>query len=261
MMYGEFASVYDALMVDVDYQRWARYILELARQNEVTVARAVDCACGTGNFTVALAKSDIQITGVDLSAEMLQIAGEKSRSNGLRIPFILQDMRKLSLHRPVDAVFCVLDGVNYLTRPCDVKAFFRSAYQALRPGGGLFFDISSYHKLADCLGDRCLGNDGERISYIWQNHFDAGTRVLQMDLTFFVKESNGMYRRFSETHFQRAHHADETAMWLTEESFQNIHIYGDQTFEPPTRDEERIHFVAVKRNGEDGGTLGAMSTT
>lgn len=246
MMYEAFASVYDVLMADVDYPGWARYILSLARENEVTVTRAADCACGTGSFTIELAKSNIQITGIDISEEMLRLAGEKSRSNGLRIPFIRQDMRKLTLHRPVDALFCVCDGVNYLTRPGDVKAFFLAAHQALRAGGGFFFDLSSDDKIQNRLGDRCLGGDDERVSYIWQNHFDADTHVLQMDLTFFVKEANGMYRRFTETHFQRAHQSDEIIRWLKEASFENIQIYGDRTFEMPRQNEERIHFAAVK---------------
>jgi len=246
MAYEVFASVYDALMADVDYRRWAKYILELARQNEVSIARAVDCACGTGSMTIALAKNNIQITGVDISAEMLRIAEEKSRSYGLRVPFVKQDMRKFALHRPVDAVFCACDGVNYLTRPSDVQAFLRCAYRALRPGGGLFFDLSSVHKLANCLGDRCLGRDDEAISYIWQNHYDKNTRMLQMDLTFFVKESGGMYRRFQETHFQKAHQTDEMVRWLSEAAFQTVGVFGDQTFENPRQEEERIHFVAIR---------------
>lgn len=246
MMYEGFAAVYDGLMADVDYEGWAAYYLALAERSGVSVRKAADCACGTGNLTLAMATRGIQMTGLDLSADMLRMAGQKARERGLQLPFVRQDMRRLLLHRPMDAIFCACDGVNYLTKPDDVRAFFRTAYQAIRPGGGLFFDVSTEYKLANRLGNNCLGDDGEAVSYIWQNHYEPTKHILQMDLTFFVRESDARYTRFGETHFQRAHSPRELGEWLQEAGFVQIAALGDRTFVPPVAQDERIHMAAIR---------------
>ncbi|MDL2317542.1 class I SAM-dependent methyltransferase [Eubacteriales bacterium OttesenSCG-928-A19] len=246
MMYEEFATVYDVLMADVDYPGWASFYAEIAREKAVIIKQAVDCACGTGSLSLAMAVSGIAVTGIDNAPRMLEIAAEKARARGLRVPFIRQDIRKLRLHRPVDAVFCACDGVNYLTHPQGVQAFFQAAYQALRPGGGLFFDISTEYKLEHRLGGNCLGEDGEAVSYLWQNHYDRGARQLQMDLTFFVRERDGRYARFTETHSQRAHTAEELVEWLSGAGFRDVSIYGDRELAPPHAFAERIHIAALR---------------
>ncbi len=246
MMYEGFAAVYDALMADVDYGRWAGFYLQLARANGVACLRAADCACGTGNMTLALASQGIAMIGLDLSIEMLRVAGEKARRRGTAVPFIQQDMRKLLLHRPMDAIFCACDGVNYLLTPEDVQAFFSAAYRALRPGGGLFFDISTQNKLENTLGHRCIGHDGLDISYIWQNHYDPKARTLQMDLTFFLQERDGRYRRIDETHCQRAHGVDELTGWLMDCGFTGVRTFGDRVLNPPGTFDERAHLAAIR---------------
>lgn len=246
MMYGKFARVYDALMSDVDYAQWAQYYLALAKQSGVTVGHAADCACGTGNLTIALSQSGIRMTGLDLSEDMLQIAAEKARALGMQIPFVRQDMKALRFHRPMDAIFCACDGVNYLVRPQDVQAFFSAAYRALRPGGGFFFDVSTRYKLSYHLGNKCLGCDDEAVSYLWQNHYDADAGILQMDITFFTREADGRYSRFAETHLQRAHHVEELTRWLSGTGFSNISMFGDRTFSCPAEEEQRVHLAAVR---------------
>lgn len=62
--------------------------------------RVTDCACGTGEITLRLARAGHIMTGVDISGDMLRIASEKARRAALKIPFVEQDMRKLALHRP-----------------------------------------------------------------------------------------------------------------------------------------------------------------
>ena len=246
-MYEKFADVYDHLMEDVDYTAWAQYYIDLALHQGVVVRSAADCACGTGNMTTAFFEKGIRITGLDSSSDMLRVAAEKARNKGIRIPFVQQRLQSLALHKPVDAVFCACDGVNYLIEPEEVYRFFTSAYQVLRPGGGLFFDISTYEKLSDCLGNRCIGHDGEDVSYIWQNHFDQSTAMIQMDITFFVKETKGRnYRRFDETHFQRAHTLAEITTWLKEAGFVHSMAFGDQTFAAPAQGEQRVHFAAIR---------------
>ncbi len=247
MMYGRFAAVYDRLMADVDYDAWADYVLALLARHEIAAKNAADTACGTGNLTLPLRARGLVMTGVDQSMEMLAEAATKARARGFSIPFVRQDIRKLTLHRPMDAVFCACDGVNYLVRPQDVQAFFGSAYQALRPGGALVFDVSTEYKLRHRLGNRCRGYDGDEIGYIWQNHWDEPSRTLQMDLAFFTARPDGAFDRFRETHFQRAHSFDELATWLRDAGFATIDVYGDRTFTAPRADEKRAQFIAVKR--------------
>ena len=109
LMYGDFAGMYDPLMKDVDYDSWAEYLLRFMGAEKL---RVTDCACGTGEITLRLARAGHIMTGVDISGDMLRIASEKARRAALKIPFVEQDMRKLALHRPQDAIICACDGVN-----------------------------------------------------------------------------------------------------------------------------------------------------
>lgn len=244
-MYEDFASVYDALMDDYDYDAWCAHYLELVKDSEGRLpARAVECACGTGSLTVRFAHGGIAMTGVDLSVAMLRQAEAKARKWGVDAAFVRQDMRRLAITRRTDAVFCTCDGVNYLTTQSDVIAFFRAAYAALKPGGVLCFDISSRHKLQETMGDSFFGEERDGIAILWQNRLNRETHLLTMDVTFFVREQDGRYRRFRETHRQRAHSAQELLMWLEQAGFESAQAFGGMTMDAPAADDARIHFRA-----------------
>lgn len=241
--YGNFASVYDQLMDDFNYPAWAAYYLRLVRMAGVEPKNICDCACGTGSLSVEFARQGLKVTGVDLSRDMLGLAAQKARKCGVMIPFACQDMCKLQLPRKVDAIICGCDGVNYLTTDARVSAFFRAAHAQLKPGGVLAFDVSSPHKLKNVMGDSFFGEERDEVAYLWQNKLEED--IISMDLTFFVRGEDGLYRRFAENHRQRAHMPQRLEELLLESGFRNIKIYGDQTFDPPGEEELRIHFTAV----------------
>ena len=136
--YGEFAAVYDRLMTDVDYKSWSAYICALLKSGGILPgSNVLDCACGTGEITLRLQKEGYLLTGSDRSEQMLAIAQQKARKAGQKIPFICQDMQRISLHKPVSAINCSCDGVNYLLSNADINAFLRSANRALKDGGTL----------------------------------------------------------------------------------------------------------------------------
>ena len=93
-MYTDFASVYDHFMRDVDYPEWAARYASMLKKSAV---RITECACGTGSITLEMKKLGYDITGADLSEEMLALAMARARQAGLNIPFILQDMRALTV--------------------------------------------------------------------------------------------------------------------------------------------------------------------
>ena len=247
--YGEFAALYDRLMRDVDYDAWAAYVLALADTflpEQAGVSRtAVDCACGTGEMTLRLCERGYAVVGVDDSADMLRVAQQKAMARGLRIPFVQGDMRSFCTHRPVDLVTACCDGVNYLDTFEGVCSFFAAANRALKPGGLLMFDVSSAYKLERILGGQTFGEAEDDCAYLWQNAFDGESRLLEMELTFFVREG-ARYRRFDETHVQRAHTCEELDDALAGQGFCICGKYEAFTRNPPRVDSERIQWIARK---------------
>lgn len=244
--YGAFSGVYDLLMDDVDYPAWAEYYLELIRRSGVDPCSVCDCACGTGSLTVQFAKRGLKVVGVDRSAEMLEIASEKARKVGTQILFVRQDMSKLTLPKPVDAIICGCDGVNYLTTPSRLADFFQRARQSLRVGGVLTFDISSPYKLKYVLGNNDFTEIRDNVAYIWYNRYVDEHETLEMELTFFQKEPNGLYRRFDENHVQKAHAPELLKRMLEQNGFSSVGVYGDRNFSAPDENALRIHFSAVR---------------
>lgn len=242
--YRGFAGIYDLLMDDFDYPAWANYYLELIRTRKPDVQTVCECACGTGSITIELAKRGYSVIGVDISQEMLEIAAEKARKAGQAIRFVCRDMCALQLPKPVDALLCTCDGVNYLTSEKRVRAFFETAYRQLRHGGVFAFDISSAYKLKNVIGNAFFGEERDDVAYLWQNCLDGD--IVNMDITFFVRRENGLYERIEENHRQKAHEADAIAAMLKEVGFRDIRIYGDQSLLAPKNDEMRIHFSAVR---------------
>lgn len=245
-MYEQFAALYDRLMDDFDYPAWADYYLTLLARHGVKPKLICECGCGTGSMSVEFAKRRMKLIASDLSDDMLRTAQEKARRAGVMIPFVQQDMRELSIHKPAEAILCCCDGVNYLTSREDVCAFFRAAYAALRPGGALAFDISSRYKLKDKMGSAFFGEERDEVAYLWQNQYDEEENIILMDLTFFVRREDDLYERFTEQHEQRAHTKEEILEWLAQCGFTDMAVYGDRNFTPPAPNCERIHFIAKK---------------
>ena len=179
--------------------------------------------------------------------EMLRIAAENARAERVNVPFVCQDMRRLALHRPADAVLAVCDGVNYLTLK-GAEGFFANAYAALREGGMLLFDISSRYKLSTILGNNTFAEDESAAAYIWKNAYDEQTKQIQMELTLFEKQADGRYVRFNESQIQRAHSQREMEGALKRAGFERIEAFDAFTFDAPNEKSERIQFRAIKPN-------------
>ena len=56
------------------------------------------------------------------------------------------------------------------------------------------------------LGNNTFAEKREDVVYMWQNYFDPEEDLVEMELTFFVKNEDGTFDRFDEVHqIGRAH--------------------------------------------------------
>ena len=138
--YTSFAMVYDEFMDQTPYDAWHQNILDIFKKYDVpSQGKILELGCGTGKMTRRLASSGYDITAVDNSLEMLEIAGSSDKDG---ILYVLQDMADLELPRKVDAAVSVCDCMNYLLEEEELFSAFQKVKKYLNPHGIFMFDMN-----------------------------------------------------------------------------------------------------------------------
>lgn len=242
--YLKFAHIYDKLInCDINYTEWAKFINKLLDKYDIKRDDYLDLACGTGNMTEIIKEGFNNTYAVDKSSEMLSEAEEKMRASSKKVMFISQDMSKLNLNHKFDLITCCLDSINYLTQDKMISACFKSVYEHLNYGGIFIFDINSYYKLSEILGNNTFTYDDDDVFYVWENSFED--EVLDMYLTFFIKH-NDIYSRFDEEHSERAYKEEIIEKYLGEAGFALLNKFDNYTFNETNEKTERILYVVKK---------------
>ena len=245
MAYKEFANIYDELIYeDINYDKVAKKIIDLCTENSINFEDYLDLACGTGNVAIKVAKYFKNTYAVDLSDDMLNVAFDKFKKNKIKAKVICQDMCELSLNKKFNLITSVLDSTNYITEDEDLLEYFRKVYEHLKEDGLFIFDINSYYKLSTVLGNNIYTYSSDEIFYTWENSFEE--EVLNMFLTFFVKQDNGLYERFEEQHFERAYKEYHIEHALEECGFKLLKKFEGYSDQEIDENSERILYVVSK---------------
>jgi len=248
MAYLHLAAVYDDLMSDTPYDKWLAWA-ESYWDKHGKPKTVIDLGCGTGSIAIPLAKQGYQVFGVDLSSEMLSIAHQKALQEQTTVTWVAQDMRELSL-QPVESIVSFCDSLSYLTEEDDVRRTFQLVYQHLQPGGSFLFDVHSPSKIIDVFGHHTFTYLEDEVNYIWQCFTDADRLEVEHQLTFFIRQENGLYEKWEENHLQRAYQPISMIQWLKDAGFQEITLTADFVNLPPHEKSERLFYTAKKPAGK-----------
>lgn len=241
--YSGFAKVYDLFMDNIPYREWTDYVIELLQEEGIKDGILLDLGCGTGSVTQLLAKAGYDMIGIDNSVEMLDIAIEKRDESGLDILYLLQDMREFELYGTVKGVVSICDSMNYILEDEDLLEVFRLVHNYLDNEGIFIFDMNTMYKYEEILADNTFAEDREESSFIWENYYDEEDEINQYDLSLFVAEEDGRYRKYEETHLQRAYDQKRVEELIRESGLELLHVYDAFTRELPAEDSQRIYFV------------------
>ncbi|WP_428909193.1 class I SAM-dependent DNA methyltransferase [Niallia sp. Krafla_26] len=248
MTYENFASLYDELMLDVPYDQWVEFVRRQQEAFGVNGSRFLDLACGTGEVSLRLAKEGFQVTGVDLSAEMLTVARDKSEKYGHSLFLVQQDMSEIENLGEFDVVGLFCDSLNYLQSEAAIYQTFERVHHHLTTGGLFIFDVHSLYKINELFLNQTYAYNGEEISYIWQCFEGEIPNSVEHELTFFkLDEYTGQYKRFDELHLQQTFSIDRYKEWLEQIGFEILSITADFTDGPPEEKSERIFFTSRKK--------------
>ena len=94
----------------------------------------LDAPCGNGRVSLELAARGHRVTGLDLTAELIEEAREAARSRELGAVFETGDMQEIPWRDAFDGVCCIGNSFAYFDDAGN-EAFLEGVARALRPGG------------------------------------------------------------------------------------------------------------------------------
>ena len=242
--YHNLAASYDRLTNDVDYEGTVDFYEQILTREGLKPRTVVDMACGTGSVSAILARKGYEVTGVDLSEEMLTEAAMKTMDMENRPLFSCQNLRDLRLPRAVDMAVCALDCLDYITDPEDCEAAIQRAYKVLNPGGIFIFDVNTPEKLRAMDGQMFIDEDDD-VFCVWRGEFDEETNICSYGMDLFQREGD-LWRRSFEEHREYAYSQEQLTAFLKAAGFTGIEIFADRAFTTPRAGEQRIYFKARK---------------
>lgn len=250
--YSFLAGAYDLLNGDYDYNKYADFLAEEIKANEKAKSSLVlDLACGTGKITFALRERGYDMTGIDISEDMLSCAKNASYDKGINdILWLCQNMTDFELYGTVDACVCCLDSINYLTNIKDVKRCFSLVHNYLIPDGVFIFDVNTPYRFERVYGNNAYVLENEGCLCAWQNEYNEKTKLCKFYLSIFEENEDGTYERFDEIQRERCYTYKQIEKALKENGFEILRIYGNLDKSNPKDTSEKWYFVArcIKEN-------------
>lgn len=239
--FGPVAPYYDELMKSVPYRMWVGYYFLLLSWQDAHPKTVLDIACGTGTMTQMLSREGLQMSGVDLSAPMIEIAQAKAARARRKIDYFVADAAEMDLGRTFDAALSFYDSLNNITQIERLGMAFKRAAAHLEPGGSFIFDLNTEYAFAMQMFDQQNLRANAKLQYKWEGEWDPNTKLIRVQMRFWYQGEE-----FEEVHIQRAYDEDEVRQLLKDAGFVNVHAFNSYSLDKPRGKTDRVHYAAIR---------------
>lgn len=247
-MYERFADFYTTGEYTLYSERMANQFRDTLALFDADVERVLDVACGEGSFATSIAEEGFDVTGIDASESMIEIARQTAAELDADPDFHVMDAQDLDLSATFDVVTCWFDSINHLLEIDDVAAVFERVYASLEDDGLFVFDVNSISRLAE-RGQKdptVVRNTENRFEAYTNLRFDDETNLLTQKITCFEKNDD-QWERFDEVIQERGYTIGELEGALRRVGFDDIVTTGSlREIEAPD-EAKRVYFAARKR--------------
>ncbi|MFL5872857.1 MAG: class I SAM-dependent DNA methyltransferase [Solirubrobacterales bacterium] len=164
LTYDSYAPAYEDFNHGYMYERWTGRLREKAEEAGLEGNRLLDIACGTGLSFVTLLERGWEVTGCDISPQMLAIAEEEF---GDRAELFVADMRELPEIGEFDLIWAINDPLNYLLSVEELEATLDGMRRNLAPNGVALFDVNTLVTYRTFFSQEVVVNQNGR-HMVWQ---------------------------------------------------------------------------------------------
>ena len=216
----------------------------------------LELACGSGRLLVPLAREGYELTGVDNSASMLNLAQNalEQAKVAAQCKLVHENMSRLHLGQKFRLAFIALGSFGHVCTRQEQRQTLAAVHDHLIPGGRFILDISNadVRYMEQLSGQMLHQGTWKRDDGALLSHFvsPASSRTKHMlELTHFYEEhqqGEAIRRTVTTTHlylFER----NEVELLLEEAGFGITDVYGDYELSPFEHDSPRMIFIAQAR--------------
>lgn len=239
----------DPLLYDLENSDFAPegpFYLDLARR---VGGPALELGCGTGRFTIPLARAGVAITGLDAARPMLEHARRKA--GDLPVTWVEADARDFHFGRRFRLIFESGATFQHMLARTDQLAFLACAREHVEPGG--YFAVSAIRPTGDLMADETgeypwftyANADGQEVSVSGWQTYDPATQVRTETAIRRWTDAEGQPRERVAPLRLRLTFPDELEALLVESGFAVVERYGDFDRSPLTA--ESPHTILVCR--------------
>lgn len=152
--------------------------------------RVLDVACGSGGYSVELARKGFKVTAVDLDREMVKLAQEKAVRENAAVDALACDMRflKENLSGRFHLIFCIGNSIVHLGTIGEIRRVLAQAYSLLEDSGVIALQTINYDRILS-LGISELPpivNDEAGLEFIRRYVYDEKSRMIRFNTVLSV---------------------------------------------------------------------------
>jgi SAM-dependent methyltransferase len=256
--YATLAPFYDRFTADYAYDGWLAQIDDRARALGVFGRRVLDIGCGTGKSFAPLLARGYEVTGCDLSEEMVDVA--RTKFDGLVEDIFVADMRALPTVGEFDLVTCIDDALNYLLSDAELVAAFRGVADVLAPGGVYAFDVNSLKTYRTTFAQTFVREDPGAL-FCWRGEaaptIEPGGST-SATIEMFIEDEDEVWQRLTSRHFQRHHEPAVIRAALASAGLECAAVAGQWAgchLDDHVDETEQVKLVYFARKSPDGPKL------
>lgn len=146
--YSAFVSDYDDITSFNERLISQRLIIEKLVE-KYNIKEALDAGCGTGIYSILLAKSGVKVTAVDISKDMVKKLNHNASKLNVKINTIVSDLKNIDqyLKQKFDAIFCLGNTVPHILKTSDLFRIYKNFFRFLKPSGVLIVQQLNYDRI------------------------------------------------------------------------------------------------------------------
>lgn len=202
-------------------------------------ARILDVPCGAGRHSLELAARGYQLTGVDITEQVLEDAECKAHERQLDITWERRDMRALPWSEAFDGAYCVFGSFGFFNERGN-EDFLRAVARALRPGAPFLLDAHVAETLLPVFQARNWEQHGDLLVLV-ERRFDHEQSRIEEEF-IFVREGQVTTQQSSI----RIYTYQELSCLLYKAGFADCEGVETMSEEPFRLGSQRLTMVATK---------------